>query len=208
MTSERIRNETEARGCGAPSPWIARFLSLFPPAGEVLDLACGAGRHTALLAARGHPVLAIDRDVGQLGALAAAPNVTALAADLEGPAGWPLGRGCFSGVVVTNYLHRPLLPAIVASVAPGGLLLYETFARGNERFGRPANPDFLLQPGELLAAVAGRLVVLAYEHGQVATPRPAVIQRIAARCAPLADFDSPGGFLYGDGSNGDVQSAD
>ena len=193
---------------GAPSPWVVRFLSLLPPGGEVLDLACGAGRHTALLAARGHPVVAVDRDTRQLGELAAAPHVTALAADLEGPAGWPLGGRRFAGVVVTNYLHRPLLPAIVASVAPGGLLLYETFARGNERFGRPANPDFLLQPGELLAAVAGRLVVLAYEHGQVAAPRPAVIQRIAARCPPPADFDSPGGFLYGDGANGDVQSAD
>ena len=174
----------------------------------MLDLACGAGRHTALLAARGHPVLAVDRDIGQLGEVAADPAVTALAADLEGPADWPLRGRRFAGVVVTNYLHRPLLPAIVASVAPGGLLLYETFARGNERFGRPANPDFLLQPGELLAAVVGRLVVLAYEHGQVAAPRPAVIQRIAARCPSAADFDSPGGFLYGDGSNGDVQSAD
>lgn len=207
MTLEYIRNDT-THGCGAPSPWVARFLPLFPRGGEVLDLACGAGRHTALLAARGHPVLAVDRDVGQLGALATAPGVAALPADLEGPAGWPLGGRRFSGVVVTNYLHRPLLPAIVASVAPGGLLVYETFARGNERFGRPANPDFLLQPGELLAAVAGRLVVLAYEHGRVAAPRPAVIQRIAARCPTLADFDSPDGFLYGDGSNGDVQSAD
>ena len=85
---------------------------------------------------------------------------------------------------------------------------YIRFADENERYGKPSNPDFLLQPGELLAAVAGRLMVLAYEHGQVAAPRPAVIQRIAARYPPPADFDSPGGLLYGDGSNGDVQSAD
>src|SRR5258706_11257366 len=120
---------------------------------------------------------------------------------MEARAVGPLGRRRSAGVVSTNYLNRPLLRAVVAAVAPGGLLLYETFARGNERFGRPANPDFLLQPGELLAAVAGRLVVLAYEHGQVAAPRTAVIQRIAARCPSAADFDSPGGFLYGDGSN-------
>jgi SAM-dependent methyltransferase len=208
MKSEHSRNHTGPHACGAPSPWVARFVSLLPAGGDVLDLACGAGRHTALLAACGHPVLAVDRDIGQLGEVAAAPGVTALAADLESRAGWPLGGRRFAGIVVANYLHRPLLPAIVAAVAPGGLLLYETFARGNERFGRPANPDFLLQPGELLAAVAGRLVVLAYEHGQVASPRPAVIQRIAARCPSAADFDSPGGFLYGDGANGDVQSAD
>jgi SAM-dependent methyltransferase len=161
-----------------------RFLSLFPPGGEVLDLACGAGRHTALLAARGHPVLAVDRDIGQLGALAAAPGVTALATDLEGPAGWPLGGRRFAGVVVANYLHRSLLPAIVASVAPGGLLVYETFARGNERFGRPANPDFLLQPGELLAAFGPALTVVAFEQGIVDQPRPAALQRIAAVKGP------------------------
>jgi SAM-dependent methyltransferase len=208
MPPEHTGNIAKPHACGGPSPWVARFVALLPAGGELLDLACGAGRHTALLAARGHPVLAVDRDIGQLGDLAAAAGVTPLAADLEGPAGWPLGGRRFAGVVVTNYLHRPLLPAIVASVAPGGLLLYETFARGNERFGKPANPDFLLLPGELLAAVAGRLQVLAYEHGQVAAPRPAVIQRIAARCPSAADFDSPSGFLYGDSSNGDVQSAD
>src|SRR5262245_33979438 len=126
MTPEHTGNDVKAHGCGAPSPWVARFLSLFPPGGDVLDLACGTGRHAALLAARGHPVLAVDRDIGQLGALAAAPHVTALAADLESPSGWPLGGRRFSGVVVTNYLYRPLMPAIVASVAPGGMLLYET----------------------------------------------------------------------------------
>src|SRR5215470_3935128 len=121
MTSERIRNDAKTHGCGPPSPWVVRFLSLLPPGGEVLDLACGSGRHAALLAARGHPVLAVDRDIGQLGELAAAPGIVALAADLEGPAGWPFGDRRFAGVVVANYLHRPLLPAIIASVAAGGL---------------------------------------------------------------------------------------
>jgi SAM-dependent methyltransferase len=158
---------------------VARFASLIPP-GEVLDLACGAGRHVALLLSLGHAVLAVDRDVAQLGPLADAEGVAALAADLEG-APWPLGGRRFSGVVVTNYLHRPLLPAIVAAVAPGGLLIYETFAVGNERFGRPRNPDFLLRPGELREAVAGILEVLAYEHREVAEPRPALVQRIAGR---------------------------
>ena len=158
---------------------MARFAPLIPP-GEALDLACGAGRHVALLLALGHPVLAVDRDLGQLGALAAAPGVTALAADLEG-APWPLAGRRFAGVVVANYLHRPLLPAIVAAVAPGGALIYETFAVGNERFGRPRNPDFLLREGELRDAVAGQLELLAFEHGEIAEPRPALVQRIAAR---------------------------
>jgi SAM-dependent methyltransferase len=203
MYQELKQNDAAACARGSPSPWVLRFVGLLPAGGAVLDLACGAGRHAALLAAHGHPVLAVDRDIGQLGALAATPGVTALAADLEGPAGWPLGERRFAGVVVTNYLHRPLLPAIVAAVGPGGLLLYETFARGNERLGRPANPDFLLRPGELLAAVGSELTVLAYEHGTAALPRPAVIQRIAARRPAPGDFDSAGGFLYGDGRQGE-----
>jgi len=170
-----------------------------------LDLAAGSGRHSRLLLAHGLAVTALDRDPDQQ---PDAPGLTKIRADLEDGSPWPLPGRRFDLVLVTNYLHRPLLPDIIGAVAPGGLLLYETFARGNERFGKPANPDFLLLPGELLAAVAGRLVVLAYEHGQVAAPRPAVIQRIAARYPSAADFDSPGGFLYGDGSNGDVQSAD
>src|SRR5262245_27382081 len=100
MMPEHIRNDAKTHSCGPPSPWVVRVRSLVPPGGELLDLACGAGRHTALLAARGHPVLAVDRDIGQLGALATAPHVTALAADLESPAGWPLGARRFCGVVV------------------------------------------------------------------------------------------------------------
>ena len=153
---------------------------MLPPGGEVLDLACGAGRHTRFLLDGGHSVLAVDRDITQLGALASAAGITALEADLEA-GGWPFGPRRFAGVVVTNYLHRPLLSALVAAVAPGGLLIYETFGQGNERFGRPRNPDFLLRPGELPAAIAGRLELLAYEHGEVSDPRPAVVQRIAAR---------------------------
>jgi SAM-dependent methyltransferase len=162
----------------APSPWIGRFAGLVPQGGAVLDLAAGAGRHARLFLERGHAVVAVDRDTGGLGHLSHLP-LTVLQADLEA-APWPLGGRRFAGVVVTHYLHRPLLPLLVEAVADGGAFLYETFAEGNARFGRPRNPDFLLRPGELLEAVRGRLCVVAYEHGRIERPRPAVIQRIAA----------------------------
>lgn len=171
---------TGSRQSTAPSRWIARFAPLIAP-GAVLDVACGAGRHTALLRALGHDVTAIDRDISRLGPLADDAGVEALEADLEDGGPWPLGARRFAGVVVANYLHRPLLPALIDAVGEGGVLIYETFAAGNERVGRPSNPDFLLRPGELLAAVAGELAVIAYESGVVETPKPAVIQRICAR---------------------------
>jgi SAM-dependent methyltransferase len=161
------------------SPWIARFAPLVDRGASVLDLACGSGRHARLFADRGHPVLAVDRDP-QVGPH---PNVEVLTADLEA-ASLPnaLARRCFGCVVVTSYLHRPLLPWIVAAVAPAGWLLYETFAVGNERYGHPRNPNFLLRPGELLEAVEGRLTVVAYEHGLIGSgSNRAVLQRIAAQ---------------------------
>src|SRR5262245_65968519 len=173
-----------SHGSSAVSPWVARFAGRIPAGGAVLDLAAGAGRHTRFLVARGHPVLAADRDVTGLADLGGNPAVTILAGDLEQDRPWPLGDRRFAGVVVTNYLHRPLLPPIVAAVAPGGCLIYETFAVGNERFGKPSNPDFLLRPGELLEAVRGRLTVLAYENLEVAEPRPAIVQRIVAVAPP------------------------
>ena len=162
----------------APSFWIERFAGLVPQGGAVLDLAAGGGRHAKLFLARGHPVLAVDRDIAELQRLSH-PGLTVLQADLEA-APWPFGGHRFAGVVVTHYLHRPLLPLLVEAVAEDGALLYETFADGNAEFGRPRNPDFLLRPGELLEAVRGRLAVVAYEHGRVERPRTAVIQRIAA----------------------------
>ena len=162
------------------SAWVARFADRIPAGGSVLDLAAGGGRHTRFLAGRGHPVTAVDRDVSGLADLQADAAVTILAVDLEDGRPWPLGDRRFAGVVVTNYLHRPVLPPIIAAVAPGGCLIYETFAVGNERFGKPSNPDFLLRPGELLEAVHGKLTVIAYENLEVTEPRPAAIQCIAA----------------------------
>jgi SAM-dependent methyltransferase len=163
----------------APSRWVERFAAMVP-AGPVLDVAAGGGRHTLLFVARGHHVVAIDRDPHALQA-SVGPALEILAFDLEAGAPPPFAGRRFSAVVVTNYLHRPLMPLLVAAVAPGGLLIYETFAQGNERFGKPSNPDFLLRPGELLEAVRGRLRVLAYEDLEVEIPRPAMVQRIAAR---------------------------
>lgn len=162
------------------SPWVRRFAPLVPR-GEVLDLACGSGRHARLFAALGHPVLALDRSPVALAA-AGGPGIVTLQADLEAEgAGWPLAAGRFAGIVVTNYLHRPLLADLLRSLAPDGVLIYETFALGNEAFGKPANPAFLLAPGELLAlAGQGGLQVLAYEDGYIATPRPALVQRLCA----------------------------
>lgn len=163
-----------------PSPWIERWGALVPRGSTVLDVACGGGRHSRWFAARGHPVLAVDRDPAIAAWASGLPGTCARVADLEsGP--WPFPGETFGAVVVTNYLHRPLLATLVAAVAPGGVLLYETFADGNARFGKPSNPAFLLQPGELLATVQGQLRVVAYEDLQVEQPAQAMVQRIAAR---------------------------
>jgi SAM-dependent methyltransferase len=162
----------------APSPWILRFLPLIAPGGTALDLAAGTGRHSRLLLAHGLAVTVLDRDPDQQ---PDSPGLTKIRADLENGSPWPLPGRCFDLVLVTNYLHRPILPDIIGAVAPGGLLLYETFAQGNERFGKPSNPDFLLRPRELAAAVAGHLEILAFEDLELGAPRPAVIQHIAAR---------------------------
>jgi SAM-dependent methyltransferase len=162
-----------------PFSWIVRFTPLVRQGSPVLDLACGGGRHARLFLERGHQVTAVDIDVSGLDDLREHPALELVRADLEN-APWPLsGRG-FGVVVVTNYLWRPLFPMILDAVAEGGMLLYETFAHGNEAHGRPSNPDFLLQPGELLEVVRGRLQVVAYEHGYLVRPRPAIKQRLCA----------------------------
>jgi SAM-dependent methyltransferase len=164
-----------------PSSWIARHASLIPLSGQVLDLAAGKGRHARYFNGLGYEVVAVDRDVSGLADLAGDAQIEVIEADLEGGRPWPLGDRRFAGIVVANYLHRPLFPAIARALRPGGVLIYETFGIGNERFGRPSNPDFLLRPGELLGfAEAEGLVVRAYHCGEVAEPRPAVLQRFVA----------------------------
>ena len=173
-----------------PSPWIQRFAPLVPAGTPVLDLAAGGGRHARLFLARGHPVTALDRDLSGLADLGAPRACEIVQADLENGAPWPLAGRRFGAVVVVNYLWRPLLPDLVASVGAGGILLYETFALGNEAYGRPRNPDFLLRPGELLEAVRSELQIVAYEHGLLERPRRAVKQRICAlRCDRPAPLD-------------------
>jgi SAM-dependent methyltransferase len=172
------------------SPWVKRFASIVPKEGVVLDLACGAGRHSALLASEGHTVLAVDRDISALGSLKDA-LIQTQELDLEGTV-WPLLGRQFSGIVVTNYLYRPFLDELPKMLCEGAVLIYETFADGNAQFGKPSNPNFLLKPGELLA-LAGRsgLKVIAYEDIYLDQPKPAMIQRICAvkghlkGCVPL-----------------------
>ncbi|GAB5470070.1 MAG: class I SAM-dependent methyltransferase [Rhodospirillales bacterium] len=164
-----------------PSAWIQRFLWTVPSGGRVLDLACGSGRHVRLLLRQGYRVTALDRDLAGLADLGTRDDLERIEVDLEEGRPFPLAGRRFEGVVVTNYLFRPLLATLVAAVAPGGALLYETFALGNEAFGRPSNPDFLLRPGELLEAVGSDLRVLAYEDLVLSEPKPAAVQRIVAR---------------------------
>lgn len=167
------------------SVWVARFAHLVPRQGEsggtVLDVACGAGRNARYFLRRGYSILAIDRTIEAVADLAATCGCRIVEADLETGGGLPVAGRRFAAVVVTNYLHRPLFPALIAAVEPGGVFIYETFAQGNEAFGRPRNPEFLLEPGELLEAVSGSLRVIAYEEGAIREPRPAVIQRICAQ---------------------------
>lgn len=166
-----------------PSAWVRRFAPLVAPGAPVLDVACGHGRHVHWFAARGHPVTGIDRDGAALASLGGV--ATAIEADIEnGP--WPLPGRRFGAVLVTHYLWRPLIPTVLDSVAAAGVLIYETFAAGNETVGRPARADFLLQPGELLRWCAPPdWRVVAYEDGFL--PEPArFVQRIAAVRLPAA----------------------
>jgi SAM-dependent methyltransferase len=157
---------------------VTRWAAELPPGASVLDVACGSGRHARWLAMRGLRVTGIDRDAAALASLSGIAKT--ILADIEGDP-WPLPAGAaFDAVVVTNYLHRPLWPQVLAAVAPGGRLIYETFAVGNETVGKPSNPAFLLAPGELLDAVRGRLRVIGYEDGFIASPRDAYVQRVCA----------------------------
>ncbi|MBV8621474.1 MAG: class I SAM-dependent methyltransferase [Curvibacter sp.] len=166
-------------GLQAPSPWVTRWAHLIPAGAAVLDVACGAGRHSRFLSQRGHPVAAVDRDAEAIAAVA--PFCEAVCADIEdGP--WPFAGRRFAAVLVTNYLWRPLVPTLLDSLLPAGVLIYETFAAGNETVGKPSRPDFLLQPGELLTLCAG-LRIVAYEDGFLDAP-PRFVQRAVALRPP------------------------
>ena len=161
----------------APSPWVQRWSHLVPAGASVLDVACGSGRHVRWFAARACHVTGVDRDAAALAELHAVADLHV--ADIEA-APWPLPGRRFDAVVVTNYLWRPLMPTLVASVADAGVMIYETFSLGNETVGKPSNPDFLLRPGELLALAAG-LRVVAYEDGFLDTPERFVQRLVAVR---------------------------
>jgi len=152
---------------------VARWAALIPQ-GRVLDVACGTGRHSRFLLELGHDVTAVDREAQSIA------GVRFVQANLEDGSPWPLPGERFQGIVVTNYLHRPLFPVLADALAPGGVLLYETFMQGNERFGKPSNPAFLLRPGELWQAFAG-LHIVAFEQGRAREPKPAMIQRLCAK---------------------------
>ncbi|MCE1235371.1 MAG: class I SAM-dependent methyltransferase [Hyphomicrobiales bacterium] len=184
-------NETTAvnpHGHGRASDWIERFLPGVTPGGRVLDVACGAGRHLRRALALGHPAVGLDRDVSGLSDLAGRSDVEIVAHDIEAAGGCdlPLSARRFAGVIVTNYLFRPLFPVLRELVGEDGLLLYETFVLGQERYGKPSNPEFLLRPNELLGpALVEGLVVIAFEQGALpgtltVTQNPKIVQRICA----------------------------
>ena len=198
---------------GPPSAWVERFAPLVPHGqGPLLDLACGSGRQGRLFLAHGHRVVFADIDIRGVRDLVRVPDALVVRTDLERPGQWPIAPDAAAGVVVTNYLHRPTLPALPSILRRGGVLIYETFALGNARHGRPASPSFLLRAGELLAlAQQAGLLVVGYEHGVVSSPRAAVVQRLCAvrpsgpagdlsgdpEPAPLPRADVPGGLQHG-----------
>ena len=164
---------------GVPTAWVRRFAHLVPRGGRILDLAAGGGRHTRFFRDRGHVVTSVDKLLDGMADLREAAGIELVEADLEAGA-WPLPGRRFAGIVVVNYLHRPLLPLLADVLAPGGVLIYETFAVGQGEFGRPSGENYLLRPNELIAVFAPRLTIVAFEHGIDYAPNPKAVQRLAA----------------------------
>jgi SAM-dependent methyltransferase len=163
-----------------PSDWVVRGAQYISAGGHVLDLACGSGRHTRLFLSLDFTVTAVDIDVSSLGDIATDARCKVIQADLEKDNPWPLSE-CFDAVIITNYLYRPLYKYILQSLLPGGILIYETFMRGNEQYGKPNNPSFLLEENELSDQFSGSMDILGFEQGFVYEPKPACVQRLCAR---------------------------
>ena len=183
--SDEHTNEDLAHkhGLHENSDWVSRFLPGISSGGSILDVACGAGRHMRLALEQGYTVTGIDKDLSKVEDLATRKDVGLVEADLESGRGFPLKDMAYDGVIVTNYLWRPILNDIIGCVADDGVLIYETFAAGHERCGKPSNPDFLLHANELIDAALPRLTIVAYEHGLREGTHPKIVQRIAA-CGP------------------------
>lgn len=174
-----------------PSEWVVRFSHLIKPKGKVLDVAAGYGRHTKFFLDRGHPVVSVDIDISSLVGLGSISNHSIVEADLDAY-NWPFSESSFDAIIITNYLNRNIFSAIVKSLSNSGIILMETFADGNQEFGRPRNRDFLLAPGELIRVFSPSLQIISYEHGRELVPRKCVRQRICARKGKcLADLIRP-----------------
>jgi len=164
---------------GKPSPWMVKYAPLITHGGRVLDLACGNGRHAIWLAGLGYQVDAIDRDAAVMSGMIGIENINIRIADIEANDA-PLLKAQYDGIIVSRYLYRPLLKTLADALKPGGVLMYETFMTGNERHGKPSNPDFLLRYDELLEVYSPLLKIMAFAQGDESEPRPAVVQRICA----------------------------
>ena len=164
-----------------PLDWIVQHAGQIAAPGNVLDVACGRGRHTRYLLSLGYRVTALDRDTGAVSDLAGRPNLRIMENDLEDGSPWPVAGEVFQGIVVSNYLYRPLYDALVDALATGGILIYQTFSDGNAAYGKPRNPNFLLRENELLDVFGPRLTVLDFNQGHTDHPSPAVIQQICCR---------------------------
>jgi len=164
----------------SPSSWIVKFAPLIKSQGLVLDLACGSGRHAKWLAQQGYQVDALDRDPIATSSMQGIDGIRIQQTDLETTEP-PSFEHSYDGIIVSRYLHRPLLTSLATILKPGGILIYETFMRGNERYGKPSNPDFLLMPDELLNTYSPLLNIISFEQGEVVEPKPAMLQRICAQ---------------------------